>query len=50
MGGETRILKRGQARSRDGCLKKGGLGPPYKLWSKNMFQKKQKTFMLKHSI
>ena len=24
----------GQARPRGGCLKNGGLGPPYKLWTK----------------
>ena len=30
-GGETKILKRGQAGSRGGCLKKGGLEPPYEL-------------------
>ena len=32
-GGETKILRRGQAESRGGCLKKGGgvLELPYKL-------------------
>ena len=32
-GGKTKILKKGggQAGSRGGCLKKGGLEPPYKL-------------------
>ena len=30
-GGETKILKRGQAGSRGGCLKKGELELPYKL-------------------
>ena len=33
-GGETKILKRGKAGSRGGCLKKGmggGLEPPYEL-------------------
>ena len=27
-GGETKILKRGQTGSRDGCLKNGGAGTP----------------------
>ena len=31
--GETKILKREQAVSRGGCLKKGRLEPPYELWS-----------------
>ena len=31
MGGETEILKRGQAGSRGGCLKKGGAGTPLRL-------------------
>ena len=30
-GGDTKLLKRGQPGLRDGCLKKGGLKPPYKL-------------------
>ena len=30
-GGETKILKRGQAGSRDGCLKKEELELPYNL-------------------
>ena len=31
MAGETKILKRGQAGSRNGCLKKGGAGNPLRL-------------------
>ena len=38
-GGDTNILKRwggGQAGSRGGFLKKGGLEPPYELWLTNV--------------
>ena len=37
-GGETKIFKRrGQAGSRDGCLKKGEcLEPPYELWAEEI--------------
>ena len=32
--GETEILKRGQAKLRGGCLKRG-MEPPYELWLAN---------------
>ena len=39
--GESKILKRGgQAELRDGCLKKGGLEPPYELCVASFFTRR----------
>ena len=46
--GKQRFLKEGgvQAGSRGGCLKKGGLEPPYELW----FVRKGRFFVTKQRL